>query len=153
MERFREGKRLARGMAFALLIVATALIAGPGAASANNGRGHAWGRHRVSGYAAVRYAPRYRYSYAPRYRHSYAYYRPYRYGYVSYYRPYRYYTYRPRYRVVVADPYWYDDDDDYYYARPVVVRRYHHHPRVGVSLMFGSGPGYYYRDDDDRWDW
>jgi hypothetical protein len=142
MQSVREGKRLARGMAVALLILATALIAYPGAATANNGRGHAWGRHRVSGYATVRYAPGYRYSYG---------YRPYGYGYVSYYRPYRYVSFRPRYRVVVADPYC---DDDDYYVRPVVVRRYHHHPRVGVSLMFSSGPGFYYGGYGDPYcDW
>ena len=148
MQNVREGKRLARGLAVALLILATALIAYPGSASANNGRGHAWGRHRVSGYASVRYAPRYRYSYG--YHDSYGY-RPYRYGYVSYYRPYRYYSFRPRYRVVVADPYCYDEDDDY--ARPVVVYR-HHRPRVGVSLMFSSGPGFYYGGYGDPYcDW
>ena len=140
MQSVREGKRLARGPAIALWILATALVAYPGSASANNGHGHAWGRHRISGYVAVGYAPRYRYSYG---------YRPY--GYVSYYRPYRYYSFRPRYRVVVADPYCYDDDD--FYARPVVVYR-HHRPRVGVSLMFSSGPGFYYGGYGDPYcDW
>jgi hypothetical protein len=133
-------KRKARALAAALLIVAAAAFLMPGTASAH-GRGHAWGRNRVSGYAAVRYAPRYRYSYA--------YYRPYGYRYVSY-RPY--YVVRPRYRVVVDDPYCYDDDDDYY-VRPVVVHR-HHRPRVGVSLMFSSGPGFYYGGYGDPYcDW
>lgn len=111
----------------AVLIFAATLLALPGTASANRGRGHAWGRHRVASYG---------YAYRPYYR---------RVAYRSYYRPYYVSYYRPRYReVIVGDPYCYDDDIAY--ARPVVYRSYHHYrhrPRVAVSLSFGS-PGYYY---------
>lgn len=117
---FRRGSL---ALATAALILAATLLALPGTASANRGRGHAWGRHRVACYG-------------------YPYYR--RVAYRSYYRPYYVSYYRPRYReVIVDDPYGYDDDIAY--VRPV-YRTYHHYrhrPRVAVSLSFGS-PGFYY---------
>jgi hypothetical protein len=100
-------------LATAALILAATLLALPGTASANRGRGHAWGRHRVASYG---YA-----------------YRPY---YVSYYRP----RYR---EVIVGDPYCYDDDIAYVRPVYRTYHHYRHRPRVAVSLSFGSPGFYY----------
>lgn len=129
-------KRKARALTVALLIFAATAVALPGTASASHGRG--WGHYRSArhSYARVAYYPRYRYR-------SYYAYRPYR-----AYRPYFVSYYRPRYRaVVVEDPYC---DDDAYYVRPVYRSYHHYRPRVGVSLVFGNGGGYY---GDPYYDW
>lgn len=121
-------RRVARALTAAALILAATLLVLPGTASANRGRGHAWGRHRAASYGYATYRRVY---------------------YRSYQRPYYVSYYRPRYReVFVNDPYC---GDDIAYVRPVYYRAYHHHyrhhrPRVAVSLSFGS-PGYFYGGD------
>jgi hypothetical protein len=126
-------KRKGGALLTVLLIVAAAGLAWPADASAQ-GRGHAWGRYRARPARAWGYAPRYRYGYRAWYA----------------YRPYGVYYYRPRYRVVVADPYWYDDDVEY--VRPVYRVYHHHRPRVTVNFAFGS-PGFYYGGYGDPYCW
>lgn len=124
-------RRKARALIAVLLILSAALAATPTPASA--GHGCRYVRHRTARHAYARvHRPRHR----TRWHRAYA------------YEPYRVAYYRPRYRaVVVEDPYCYDEVYD---VRPV-YRSYRHRPRVGVSLIFRSGPGYYYGDPYCDW--